>query len=84
MSTPTPTLNSGEIRTLLENTFGLRPGQLRDDTPLFSSGLLDSFHLVEMISVLEKASSRKIKPGEINLENLDTSGSIAGFLASAA
>lgn len=78
----TPTLNPEKIRTLLETTFGLQPGELRDDTPLFSSGLLDSFHLVEMISVLEQASGRKIKPGEINLENLDTSGSIAGFLAS--
>ena len=79
---PTPTLRAEEIRTLLETTFGLQPGELRDDTSLFSSGLLDSFHLVEMISVLEKASGRKIKPGEINLENLDTPGSIAGFLAS--
>jgi acyl carrier protein len=81
---PTPTLNAEEIRTLLENTFGLQSGELRDDTPLFSSGLLDSFHLVEMISVLEKATGRKIKPGEINLENLDTPGLIAGFLATAA
>jgi len=81
---PTSTLSTEEIRTLLENTFGLQSGELRDDTPLFSSGLLDSFHLVEMISLLEKASGRKIKPGEINLENLDTPGSIAGFLASVA
>lgn len=81
---PTPTLSTEEIRTLLETTFGLQSGELRDDTPLFSSGLLDSFHLVEMISVLEKSSGRKIKPGEINLENLDTPGSIAGFLTSAA
>lgn len=81
---PTPALTAEDIQTLLETTFGLQPGELRDDTPLFSSGLLDSFHLMEMISVLEKASGRKIKPGEINLENLDTPGRIAGFLTSAA
>lgn len=80
----TPTLSAEEIRTLLETTFSLQPGELRDDTPLFSSGLLDSFHLVEMISVLEKTSGRKIKPGEINLENLDTPGSIVRFLTPAA
>jgi acyl carrier protein len=80
---PTPTLTAEDIQTLLETTFGLQPGELRDDTPLFSSGLLDSFHLMEMISVLEKASGRKIRPGEINLENLDTTGCIAGFLTSA-
>jgi len=81
---PTPTLNPEKIRSLLEITFGLQSGELRDDTPLFSSGLLDSFHLVEMISVLEKTSGRKIKPGEINLENLDTPDSIAGFLGTPA
>jgi acyl carrier protein len=79
----TSNLPPEKIRALLETTFGLQSGELGDDTALFSSGLLDSFHLVEMISVLEKASGRKIKPGEINLENLDTPGSIAGFLSSA-
>ncbi|HEY8962766.1 MAG TPA: phosphopantetheine-binding protein, partial [Luteolibacter sp.] len=71
---PASTLRSDDIRALLETTFGLQPGELHDDTALFSSGLLDSFHLVEMIAVLEKTSGRKIKPGEINLENLDTPG----------
>jgi len=75
-----PDLSPENIRQLLSSTFDLPPAELEDDTLLFSTGLLDSFHLVEMITLLEQASGRKIKPAEINLENLDTPGRIAGFL----
>ena len=67
-----PSLDLENIQTLLSDTFGLPATELEENTVLFSSGLLDSFHLVELIPVLEKASGRRIKPGEINLENLDT------------
>lgn len=78
-----PVLDSGAIREIICKQFQLSPDEVLDDTELFSSGLLDSFHLVELISVLEKASGRRIKPGEINLENLDTPERISRFLASA-
>lgn len=80
----TSTLGTETIRALIADQFGLDPAELADDTVMFSSGLLDSFHLVELISVLEKTSGRRIKPGEINLENLDSPQRIAGFLASSA
>lgn len=79
-----PVLDSGAIREIISNHFQLSPDEVLDDTELFSSGLLDSFHLVELIAVLEKASGRRIKPGEINLENLDTPEHISRFLASPA
>jgi len=80
----TPTLGTEDLRALIADQFGLQPSELADDTAMFSSGLLDSFHLVELISVLEKTSGRRIKPGEINLENLDSPQRIARFLASSA
>ncbi|MFD0895189.1 acyl carrier protein [Luteolibacter ambystomatis] len=80
----TPTLGTETVRTLIADQFGLDPAELADDTPMFSSGLLDSFHLVELISVLEKTSGRRIKPGEINLENLDSPQRIANFLGASA
>ncbi|BCU77636.1 phosphopantetheine-binding protein [Luteolibacter sp. LG18] len=78
MSTSHPSPES--IRDLIADKFDLPPAELGDDTAMFSSGLLDSFHLVELIAVLEKVSGRRIKPGDINLENLDTPQRIAGFL----
>jgi len=66
-----PTLTVDEICSLVTTTFGLP-----------SADLLDSFHLVELIAVLEKSSGRKIGAGDVNLENLDTPRRIAVFLAS--
>jgi acyl carrier protein len=83
-SMPAPLLDSTALREIIADHFQLQPSELQDETALFSSGLLDSFHLVELIAVLEKASGRRIKPGEINLENLDTPARIARFLASSA
>jgi acyl carrier protein len=77
-----PALTVDEIRGLVATTFSLPSAEVQEETCLFSSGLLDSFHLVELIAVLEKSSGRKIRAGDVNLENLDTPGRITGFLAS--
>lgn len=72
-----------EVRVLLAKTFDIPPAELTDDTPLFSSGRLDSFHLVELISVLEKNAGRRIAAGQVNLENLDSPRRIAALLSGA-
>lgn len=77
-----PALTVDEIRGLVATAFSLPAADVQEETCLFSSGLLDSFHLVELIAVLEKASGRKIGAGDVNLENLDTPRRIAAFLSS--
>lgn len=72
------------VRNLLAETFAIPAGELFDDTPLFSSGRLDSFHLVELIAALEKASGKRISAGEVSLDNLDSPRRIAALLASKA
>lgn len=47
------------------------------DSPLFSSGLLDSFHLLELLVFLEETFAVKIQPQDINPANIDTPSSIA-------
>ncbi|MFM8709155.1 MAG: acyl carrier protein [Planctomycetia bacterium] len=79
-----PALSAEQIRDLVTTTFGLAAGDVQEDTCLFSSGLLDSFHLVELITLLERRSGRKIRAGDVNLENLDTPRRIASFLVSEA
>lgn len=74
-------LTVDEMCELVVRTFSLPSADVQEETTLFSSGLLDSFHLVELIAVLEKASGRKIRPGDVSLENLDTPRRIAAFLA---
>lgn len=61
----------------------MHPGDLdsfQNDTALFSSGLLDSFHLVELVSFIESEAEIRIKPMEVNLHNLDSVNQILDFV----
>jgi len=45
---------------------------LEQDTPLVSSGLVDSFALVEVLLELERITDRQIPAGRVSPEDLDT------------
>lgn len=51
------------------------------DTSLFASGLIDSFSLVELVLFIEQSCGIKLRPSEINLDNLDSVQRILAFLA---
>ncbi len=51
-----------------------------DATPLFSSGLIDSFALVELLAYLDERCGFKVKPGDVDLDNLDSIGRILAFV----
>jgi len=78
MATRTP--STDDIRKFLSETFSLPAAELKDDSPLFSSGRLDSFHLIEMLGGLETTYGVKVSPGEVSLENLDTPHRMAEFI----
>jgi acyl carrier protein len=43
-----------------------------EDTPLLSSGLVDSFALVDVLIELQKLSGRRIPTGRVSPEDMDT------------
>lgn len=43
-----------------------------EDTPLVSSGLVDSFALIEVLIEVEKVTRRKISPGKVGAKDMDT------------
>jgi acyl carrier protein len=50
-----------------------RPGVAIDEnTPLVSSGLIDSFALIEIFLQLERITSRKISVGKVRAKDMDT------------
>ena len=53
---------------------------LTDDSPLFSSGLVDSFGMVELITFLESAAGIRIDAMDVAMENIDTIRSIMAFI----
>ena len=49
------------------------PGvQLDEDTPLVSSGLVDSFALVDVLLELEQVTNYRIPTGRVSPEDMDT------------
>ncbi len=50
-----------------------RPGvEIKDDTPLVSSGLIDSFALIQIFLQLEKITNRKIPAAKVRAKDMDT------------
>ncbi len=50
-----------------------RPGvEICDDTPLVSSGLIDSFALIEIFLELEKITNLKIPAAKVRAQDMDT------------
>ncbi len=45
---------------------------ITEDTPLVSSGLIDSFALIEVLLELERVTGRKIAPGRISPGDFET------------
>jgi acyl carrier protein len=72
-------LTRDELVTFLENDLGLEIGDLEGSTPLFSSGVIDSFMLVTLMGFVEKRGGFRIAPSDVTLANLDTIDRILGF-----
>ena len=58
--------------------------EMSEETPLFSSGLIDSFSLVSLMSYIEDEGGVRIAPADVNLENFDSIGRILAYLDRAA
>ena len=50
-----------------------RPGvKIEEDTPLVSSGLIDSLALVDILLKLEEVTSRRIPAGKVQAKDMDS------------
>ncbi len=68
------------LRNYLKDRMGIDVSSLVDDTPLFSSNLLDSFSMVDLIMFIEEGSGVKLHPTDVSLDNLDSVERIFRFL----
>lgn len=46
--------------------------EIFEDTPLVSSGILDSFALIEVLQQLERVTNRRIRPTDVTPNDLET------------
>ena len=59
---------------------GESPANLRDDTPLRSSGVLDSLATIGLISFLEQEYQIEVEAHETDIDNFDRIDDIARFV----
>jgi acyl carrier protein len=59
---------------------GESPANLRNDTPLRSSGILDSLATIGVISFLEKEYHIEVEAHETDVDNFDRIQDIAAFV----
>lgn len=76
------TLTREMLLDYLSTNMGVDTNEIDDDTLLFSSMLLDSFSMIDLIMFIEKEANIKVKPTEVNLDNLDSIGRIFRFIES--
>jgi acyl carrier protein len=70
------------LMTFMEDSLGLDTAMVDDQTPLFTSSLLDSFSMIELIEFIESSAGIKVSPTDVNLDNLDSVGRIMKYVAS--
>jgi acyl carrier protein len=73
-------------RELLVDFVNQRAGSpvvdLDDDTALFSSNLIDSFTMVDLITLIERHCGIRVAATDVSLDNLDSIGRILRFVNS--
>ncbi|MCA9695769.1 MAG: acyl carrier protein [Myxococcales bacterium] len=78
------TLTKEALRAYLSSHSREDFSQVRDDDELFSTGVVDSFVMVELLLFLEQHTGAKLGPEDINLDNLDSIARIMEFAAARA
>ena len=73
-------ISKEELLGYLQTDLGIDTSQVADSTPLFSSGIIDSFSLVSLLTFVETTCAFKVSPLEVNLDNMDSIERLMGFI----
>jgi acyl carrier protein len=77
------TLDKDALLNFLDEQLGVETAQLDEDTPLFSSGIVDSAGMVTLIVFVESCTGMRFTPDDITLDHLDSIGRILSFVDAA-
>ena len=74
---------SNRITAFIEARFrrSIRTAGIDETTPLFSTGVIDSFGVLELIAFLEETFDVSIDPGQHELDEFDTVRKISALVA---
>ena len=68
------------VRQFIIQEFMHGKGELKDDRPLFKSGIVDSLGFITLLAWLEKTFEISFEQKELNLEELNSVNAIAGLI----
>jgi acyl carrier protein len=68
------------IKLLKEHTDALELVNITPETHLISSGFMESFEVIEIVFALEQEFDITVPLAELDLEDFDSAGSIAGVV----
>ncbi len=71
-----------KIKNFIVENFLFGERELKDDEPLFESGIIDSLGLIKLIAFIEKNFNVSIDISEIMIENFNTLNDIMETLKS--
>ena len=74
-------LSSETLLEFIEFDLGVDITRISASAPLFSSGLIDSFALVSLMTFIETEENMRISPSDVTLDNLDSIERIIRFAA---
>jgi len=69
------------IKEFLRDDLAIETDELSDNALLFSSGLVDSFALVSLMTFLEDEGGIRISAADVNLDNMDSIERIVKFVS---
>ena len=74
------TLTAEELLQHMRDHLGVDTAEIDAASPLFSSGMIDSFSLVSLICFIESRCGEPIDPTDITLDNMDSINRILAFI----
>lgn len=74
-------LTNDRVFEFLEEDLGVDIGDIDEDSPLFSSQLIDSFALVTLMMFIEREAGIHIAPADVNLDNMDSVRRMVAYAA---
>jgi acyl carrier protein len=75
-------LTPEKLLNYLQQKVGVDVSTVKPETALFTSNLLDSFSLVDLILFVETEMGAKIEPDDVRIENFDSISQIMQFAES--
>ncbi len=73
-------ITQDQILSYLSSNFNVDVQNIGPATSLFSTGILDSFNMVDLVSYIEDTAGVKFGALDLNLNNLDTIAGIVRFV----